>query len=211
MSFWTQIGPNYYFKSKRWRLTTALQVLLVCFAASTMIYGSIAVLGYTIFGDNLLSQITLNLPRDKISTKIAIYTTVINPFTKYAVVVTPIINAIEDKWRLCKRRTITILIRTTIVISSVLVALFVPFFGYIMAFIGAFLSVAISLLFPCLCYLKINKAARRFGLELIIIIGILLVGTLIGVLGTYISVGQIVSHMKPWRCICLIKASKQLF
>ncbi|XP_061345831.1 amino acid transporter AVT1I-like [Gastrolobium bilobum] len=173
------------------------KVLLVCFVASTIIYGSISILGYIMFGDYLKSQITLNLPTNKISTKIAIYTTIINPFTKYAVVITPIANAIEDKSLLCKSRPIAILIRTIIVVSTVLMALFIPFFGYVMAFIGAFLSVAISLLFPCLCYLKINKAARRFGFELIIIIGILLMGSFIGILGTYISVRQIVNQLKP--------------
>ncbi|XP_058769216.1 amino acid transporter AVT1I-like [Vicia villosa] len=172
------------------------KVLLVCFVASTAIYGTIAILGYMMFGDNLKSQVTLNLPTNKISTKIAIYTTVINPFTKYAIIITPIMNAIEEKWHLCKRRPISILIRTTIVVSSVLVALFVPFFGYIMAFIGAFLSVAISLLFPCLCYLKMHKAARRLGLELIIIIAIIVIGTFIGIQGTYISVVQIVNNVK---------------
>ncbi|CAJ2645327.1 unnamed protein product [Trifolium pratense] len=172
------------------------KVLLVCFVASTIIYGTVAVLGYRMFGDHLKSQITLNLPTNTISTKIAIYTTVINPFTKYPIVITPITNAIEEKWHLCKSRPISILFRTTIVVSSVLVALFVPFFGYIMAFIGAFLSVAISLLFPCLCYLKIHKAARRFGLELIIIIGILIIGTLIGIHGTYISLVKIAKNIK---------------
>ncbi|KAK7362324.1 hypothetical protein VNO77_04434 [Canavalia gladiata] len=171
------------------------KVLMVCFVASTIIYGSIAILGYTMFGEELKSQITLNLPTKKISTKIAILTTVINPFTKYAVVITPIANAIEDKWLLCKRKPIAILIRTTIVVSSVLMALFIPFFGYIMAFIGAFMSVAISLLFPCLCYLKINKTARRFGLEMVIIIAILVIGTFIGIIGTYLSVKHIVTHL----------------
>jgi vesicular inhibitory amino acid transporter len=65
-----------------------------------------------------------------------------------------------------------------------------------MAFIGSFLSVAISLLFPCLCYLKINNATKSFGLELIIIMGILLVGILMGICGTYISVEKIVNIMK---------------
>jgi len=148
------------------------------------------------FGDHLKSQITLNLPTNTTSTKIAIYTTIVNPFAKYAIVITPIINAIEEKWHLCKRRPVSILMRTSIVVSSVIVALFVPFFGYIMAFIGAFLSVAISLLFPCLCYLKMHKAARRFGLELIIIIAILIIGTFIGILGTYISLVKIVNNIK---------------
>ena len=164
--------------------------------ASTIINGAVAVLGYMMFGDNLKSQITLNLPTNKISTKIAIYATVITPFTKYAIVITPIINAIEDKWHLCKSRPVSILIRTSIVVSSVIVALYVPFFGYIMAFIGAFLSMAISLLFPCLCYLKMHKAARRFGLELMIIISILSIGTFIAIQGTYSSLDQIVKNIK---------------
>jgi len=148
------------------------------------------------YGENLKSQITLNLPISTISTKIAIYSTVINPFTKYAILISPITIAIEDKWHLCMSKPISIIVRTTIVVSSVLVALYLPFFAYVMAFIGAFLSVAISLLFPCLCYLKINKAAKRLGFELIIIIGILVIGTFIGIHGTYISVGQIVNQMK---------------
>ncbi|RDX78001.1 Amino acid transporter AVT1I, partial [Mucuna pruriens] len=171
------------------------KVLMVCFVASTIIYGVLAILGYTMFGDHLMSQITLNLPSKKVSTKIAIYTTVINPLTKYAILITPIANAVEDKWLLCKTKAISILIRTTIVISTVLMALFMPFFGYIMAFIGASFSVTISLLFPCLCYLKINIAARQFGLELIIIIAILIIGTFIGILGTYLSVKHIVNHL----------------
>jgi vesicular inhibitory amino acid transporter len=164
--------------------------------ASTIIYGTIVVLGYMMFGEHLKSQITLNLPTNTISTKIAIYSTVINPFTKYAIEISPITIAIEDKWHLCMTRPISILVRTIIVASSVLVALYIPFFAYIMAFIGAFLSVAITLLFPCLCYLKINKVAKKFGLELIIIMGILIIGTFIGIQGTYNSVEKIVNQMK---------------
>nr|KYP38699.1 Vacuolar amino acid transporter 1 [Cajanus cajan] len=171
------------------------KVLVVCFVTTTMIYGVIAVLGYTMFGDYLMSQITLNLPSKKLSTKIAIYTTLINPFTKYAVLITPIANAIEDRWLLCKRKSIAILVRTTIVVSTVVMALFMPFFGYIMELIGAFFSVTMSLLFPCLCYLQINKSVRQLGSELIIIIVILLIGTFIGIMGTYLSVKNIVNHL----------------
>ncbi|XP_019422916.1 PREDICTED: vacuolar amino acid transporter 1-like [Lupinus angustifolius] len=172
------------------------KVLLFCFITSTITYGSMAIIGYMMFGDYLKSQVTLNLPTKKISTEIAIYTTLINPFAKYAVIITPIANVIEDTKLFNKSKVISIFIRTTIVATTVLVALFIPFFGYVMAFIGAFLSVTVSLLLPCLCYLKINKAARRFGLELMIIIGILFIGSFIGVLGTITSVRQIVNHLK---------------
>lgn len=161
----------------------------------TIVYGLIGVLGYTMFGDHLMSQVTLNLPSKKISTKLAIFTTVINPLTKYAILITPIANTIEDKWLIGKRNSISILIRITILVSTVLMALFMPFFGYIMAFIGASYGVAMSLLFPCLCYLKLNKDARKFRLELIIILSILLIGIFIAIVGTYISGKDIVNHV----------------
>ncbi|XP_028801715.1 amino acid transporter AVT1I-like, partial [Neltuma alba] len=136
------------------------KVLLVCFIISTITYGLMAIIGYVMLGDFSKSQVTLNLPKRELSTKIAIYTTLINPITKYAITVTPIANAIES-------------------ISIVIVALFIPFFRYLMTFTGALLGVSGSLMLPCLCYLKINKATQRFGFELVIIIGILLIGPFI--------------------------------
>ncbi|KAJ7953817.1 putative Amino acid transporter [Quillaja saponaria] len=170
-------------------------VLLVCFVTSTITYGSMAILGYLMYGKYSKSQVTLNLPTRKISTKIAIFTTLINPLTKYAFIITPIANAMENTYPCLKRRTISILLRTVIMISTVSVALLLPFFGYIMTFIGAFLSVTLSMLFPCLCYLKINKAARRFGLELIVIVGVIVTGSFIGIMGTFTSVKQVVKHL----------------
>ncbi|MED6180268.1 hypothetical protein PIB30_008767 [Stylosanthes scabra] len=178
--------------------TQFYKVLMVCFIISTITYGSMAIIGYKMFGEYVNSQVTLNLPTNKISTKIAIYITLINPFTKYAVIITPIANAIEESLLLHNkgRRPITILIRTTIVLTTLLVALFVPFFGYVMAFIGALLSVTCSWILPCLCYLKMNKPTQRFRMELVIIIGILFTGSIIAIVGTYISVIQIVRHIK---------------
>ncbi|QHO03357.1 hypothetical protein HN51_037749 [Arachis hypogaea] len=177
--------------------TQFYKVLMVCFITSTITYGSMAIIGYKMFGEHVNSQVTLNLPTKKISTKIAIYTTLINPFTKYAVIITPITNAIEETLPLLyKGRPVVILIRTIIVLSTLLVALFIPFFAYVMAFIGAFLSVAGSWIFPCLCYLKMNKAAQKFGMELVIIIGILFTGSIIALVGTYISIIQIIHDIK---------------
>ncbi|XP_031274394.1 amino acid transporter AVT1I-like isoform X2 [Pistacia vera] len=145
------------------------KVLLVCFITSTINYGSMAVLGYLMYGQHLKSQVTLNLPLRKI--------------------------ALEDTSLLRGSRALSILIRTVLVISTVIVALTVPFFGYVMAFIGAFLSVTVSILLPCLCYLRINKGAQRFGMQLIVIVGILVIGSVVGVVGTYTSVKQIVKHL----------------
>ncbi|KAJ4962105.1 hypothetical protein NE237_022015 [Protea cynaroides] len=171
------------------------KVLVICFILCTLNYGSMAIIGYLMYGEDLKSQVTLNLPLGNLSSKIAIYTTLVNPFTKYAIMVTPIAVAIEDWFPLRNSRPISLLIRTAILISNVVMALTVPFFAYLMAFIGAFLSVVVSMLLPCICYLKIFKASRRFSLELVIISGILVLGTVVAVLGTYISLRQIVDHL----------------
>ncbi|KAG8375890.1 hypothetical protein BUALT_Bualt09G0006200 [Buddleja alternifolia] len=72
------------------------KVLQVCFIMSTISYGSMAILGYMMYGENLVSQVTLNLPIKSISSKIAIYATLINPITKYALIISPIAVALED-------------------------------------------------------------------------------------------------------------------
>lgn len=156
------------------------------------------VLGYYMYGDDIKSQVTLNLPVNKISTKLAIYTTLINPITKYAAITNPIAIAIEDSISpnyFFITQKIAILIRTLLLITTLILALFIPFFAYVMAFTGSFLSVTTSILIPCLCYLKINKSARQFGWELILIVAILVLGVFVGVLGTCSSINQIVKRL----------------
>lgn len=59
----------------------------------------------------------------------------------------------------------------------------------------AFFSVTASILLPCMCYLKIYKTGRGFGFEFIVIVGLLVAGTIVGVVGTYTSVKKVVTHL----------------
>ncbi|OIT25882.1 PREDICTED: vacuolar amino acid transporter 1-like [Nicotiana attenuata] len=159
------------------------KVLLLCFILSTITYGSMAIIGYLMYGQKLLSQVTLNLPTGKVSSKIAIYTATINPITKYALIVSPIITVL--------------VIRTVLVISTVIVALVVPFFEYVMTFIGAFTGISLSILFPCICYLKIRKPySRSVGIEVIFIGVIIVLGSFVAIYGTYVSLKNIISHVQ---------------
>ncbi|KAF3794209.1 Vacuolar amino acid transporter 1 [Nymphaea thermarum] len=171
------------------------KVLFACFVICTFNYGSMAVIGYLMYGNEVKSQLTLNLPVEKLSSKIAIYVTLVNPLTKYALIVTPIAATIEDN--LVSKSTIitSLLTRTTLVASTALVALAVPFFGYMMALIGSFLSITVSVLFPCICYLKICKGYRRSKLEVATIAVIMVVGCLIAIEGTYSSLQKIIQHL----------------
>ncbi|KAH1230368.1 Amino acid transporter AVT1C [Glycine max] len=68
-------------------------VLLACFGICTLLYAGAAVMGYTMFGEAILSQFTLNMPKELVATNIAVWTTVVNPFTKYPLYV-PYVNYI---------------------------------------------------------------------------------------------------------------------
>ncbi|XP_027352125.1 amino acid transporter AVT1I-like isoform X2 [Abrus precatorius] len=171
-------------------------VLLVCFLLTTAGYASMAIIGYLMFGPDVESQVTLNLPLDKVSSKIAIYTTLVNPICKFALMATPITNALKDLLpRTYKNRVTSILVSTVLVISTTIVALAVPFFGDLMSLVGAFLSVTASIMLPCLCYLKISGTYRKFGFETVVIGAIVVAAVAMGVSGTYTSVYEIVHHL----------------
>ncbi|TYH76027.1 hypothetical protein ES332_D04G057100v1 [Gossypium tomentosum] len=140
------------------------------------------------------SNVTLNLPAS-ISSKVAIYTTLVNPIAKYALMVTPIVNAIKTRFS-CRYnlRFLSILIGTNLLISTVLVALAIPFFGSLMSLVGALLSITASIILPRLCYLKISGIYRRFNGQLVGICLIIIVGVCLVIFGTYTSVLDIIGN-----------------
>lgn len=178
------------------------QVLFICFFLSTLMYASIGALGYMMFGNELSSQVTLNLPKSAIASKLAIYTTLLTPLAKYRVMINPLAVALEELiltpspsrihvigWSVC--------IRTMLVASTVSVAVAVPFFGYLMAFTGSFLSSSISIIIPCICYLKIFRR-RVSSREIVIIMVVLLFGIIASVVGTYSSLRDIGVQNSTW-------------
>nr|XP_043639719.1 amino acid transporter AVT1I-like [Erigeron canadensis] len=167
-------------------------VLIVCFTLSTISYGTMAIIGYMMFGEHLTSQVTLNLPTEKITSQIAIYTTLVNPIAKYAIIIAPIVTSVEETLAFLESKVTSWVIRICLVIATVVVALVVPYFGYVMAFIGAFLGISLSILIPCLCYWKILIGFKRFSPELMMILVIMLIGTVVAILGTYSAVANII-------------------
>ncbi|OAE22578.1 hypothetical protein AXG93_731s1210 [Marchantia polymorpha subsp. ruderalis] len=75
------VFPNVYTSMKRPQDFNL--VLQVSFFIVSLIYGGMAVMGISMFGQDTLSSITLNLPKEFLASKIAVWTTVINPITKY--------------------------------------------------------------------------------------------------------------------------------
>ncbi|XP_062106646.1 amino acid transporter AVT1I-like [Humulus lupulus] len=172
-------------------------VLILCFVICTVGYASMAVFGYLMFGSGVQSQITLDLPTGKLSSRIAIYTTLVNPIAKYALMVTPIIDAVKNGFPcFLNKRFFGLIIGIALVISSVIVALLVPFFASLMSLVGAFLSVTASIIIPCLCYLKISGIYRTFNSEMVLVAITILMGVAVTIIGTYTSVLDILVNLK---------------
>ncbi|KAI4340121.1 hypothetical protein MLD38_024989 [Melastoma candidum] len=169
------------------------KVCLVMFGLGTLSYTSMAVLGYLMFGHNLSSQITLNLPSNKISSKMAIYTTLLIPISKYALVTTPIVESIERSLPpKCNVRPIRLLVRTLLLLASLTVAISFPYFGILMALVGAVINVSGSVLMPCACFLRMFRSHGLPRVEVGIIVAILVFSMGVAVMGTYTSVKEMV-------------------
>ncbi|EPS62472.1 hypothetical protein M569_12318, partial [Genlisea aurea] len=168
------------------------KVLIVCFMVSTASYASMAILGYLMFGKHLQSQITLNLPISKVSSRVAIYTALVNPLAKYPLLVKPIVCALESRLMSDPKRLLSIVIRSSLVVSTVVVAISIPFFGDLMSLVGALLGASVSIIIPCSCFLKISGS--RFDFQSTSIWGMLAMGFVILVVGTYTAVRGIVAE-----------------
>ncbi|WVZ08793.1 hypothetical protein V8G54_022139 [Vigna mungo] len=94
-----------------------------------------------------------------------------------------------------KNRVTSILLSTSLVLSTTIIALVVPFFGSLMSLVGAFLSVTASILFSCLCYLKISDTYRKFGCETIAIVIIIMTTIVMAISGMYISLMEIAHNL----------------
>ncbi|KAK0591777.1 hypothetical protein LWI29_007874 [Acer saccharum] len=96
------------------------KVLLINFVICTITYVTMAALGYLIYGQNVQSQVTLNLPTEKFISKVAMYTILTGPIAKYASTIMPIATFIKSRLpaNYQDSKSISILIRISLLVIS---------------------------------------------------------------------------------------------
>ncbi|ONM18750.1 Transmembrane amino acid transporter family protein [Zea mays] len=173
------VFPNIYSSLKKSNQFPA--VLFTCIALSTVLFAAAAIMGYIMFGESTESQFTLNLPPNLVASKIAVWTTVTNPITKYpwtstsafCVHLFPYLTTLSLEELLPPNKQTypnIMMLRSALVVSSLIIALSVPFFGLVMSLVGSFLTMFVVVL--CV---------------FIIVVGLCCVGV-----GTYSSLSKII-------------------
>ncbi|CAK8541686.1 unnamed protein product [Lathyrus sativus] len=167
-------------------------ILYISVAFSLVMYVSVGVVGYLLFGDKVESQFTLNMPKELSASKIAIWTTVVTPLAKYALTLLPIVSSIEELVTSPRLScyAMSIVIRTALVLASLVVALSFPYFGSVMALIGSLMSMIVAIIYPCACYLKLHSG-RVSNIQMTNCILIIIVGVISAIIGTYSATTRI--------------------
>ncbi|KAF3449165.1 hypothetical protein FNV43_RR09893 [Rhamnella rubrinervis] len=120
-------------------------VLATSFVFCFLMYVGVAACGFLMFGNSVKSQFTLNMPKKLVASKIAAWTMVLNPITKFALTITPVMLSLEELLPLELRESysVSVIVRTILVFSTLIVSLAVPFFGSVMALIGSLLAMLV--------------------------------------------------------------------
>ncbi|KAL1549217.1 amino acid transporter AVT1D-like isoform X1 [Salvia divinorum] len=166
-------------------------ILAISFAISCLLYAGVAVLGFLMFGEATDPQFTLNLPTRLIASRIAGWAVVVAPLTKFGLSMTPVALALEELLPSDQlaSHTMPILIRTSLVVSTLVVALTVPYFGSMMALIGSLLIMLMSLVLPCACYMRIEQG-RLTKFQITVCSIVMGVGICCAAIGTYSAVAS---------------------
>jgi amino acid permease len=143
-------------------------MVTLSYSCALLIYFGVGVCGYLMYGRDAKDEITKNIKgnsSDKhwmsIVNILALILIVINPITKYSLMIIPI--TFDFTKRISgrasaghyKRKFLTIGIRTLVSALVLVAALVFPRFDVVMNFMGSLLSFTVSLTFPCVCYLKL--------------------------------------------------------
>ncbi|TKY66005.1 Vacuolar amino acid transporter 1 [Spatholobus suberectus] len=184
------VFPNIYSSMKE--PSKFPSVLYISFSFCLVMYMGVGIMGYLTFGDSVASQFTLNMPKELYASEIATWTTVVTPVAKYALTLMPIALSIEELATSPRLRchAMSVLVRTSLVILSLLVALFIPYFGSLMALIGSFMSILVAIIYPCACFLKL-QSGRLSTIEITSCVLIIVVGLVCASVGTYSAISKI--------------------
>eukprot|EP00741_Cyanophora_paradoxa_P021815 tig00000241_g21058.t1 len=168
------------------------RMLDVTYVVVMLAYAAMGVVGWLQHRGETQQQITLNLPKGPLSL-LATALVCVNPVVKTSLFLNPIGLAVEEVVAFESKpaaRAFSVAVRSSLVFASLAVAVCCPFFAYLLAFVGSFMTMAVSVFVPAMCYLRTFRGRLPWGTlawnRLIILFGVVCATS-----GTYVAVGSI--------------------
>ncbi|SAM03485.1 hypothetical protein [Absidia glauca] len=151
---------------------------------SALIYLTVAVAGYRMFGSETMQEITQNLvlvpEYNQMLNRMAVWLIALNPIAKYGLTLNPVNLSWElalirqpsiEAW--CSKQpwrgqAIRVIGKVLVSALVVMLAYCIPEFDRIMSLLGACFSFIISGMFPILCYIKLFGPSLLLGEKLVL-------------------------------------------
>eukprot|EP00199_Chlamydomonas_sp_CCMP681_P000942 CAMPEP_0119103356 /NCGR_PEP_ID=MMETSP1180-20130426/1798_1 /TAXON_ID=3052 ORGANISM="Chlamydomonas cf sp, Strain CCMP681" /NCGR_SAMPLE_ID=MMETSP1180 /ASSEMBLY_ACC=CAM_ASM_000741 /LENGTH=441 /DNA_ID=CAMNT_0007087827 /DNA_START=206 /DNA_END=1531 /DNA_ORIENTATION=- len=139
------------------------QVLNVAYLAVTLLCTFVGMAGYHMYGSAAADVVIFNLPTALATVCSCLL--LINPIAKFALTMEPVANAatiaagggkpVSGLPRLA--------VRTAVSIAILMAARSMPFLAYVMALVGSFMTISVSVTFPALCHLILCSKTSSSG------------------------------------------------
>jgi len=173
-------------------------MLCVSLGLVSVMYVVMALVGFGLQGASVPDNIVVGIRKEDPTSIWAIVGSALTaslPFTKFALSLSPVAEALEEllpvKLAQGQFVALSMLLRMALVVAALVVALSLPFFGYVAAVIGSMLSVTISVILPTACYARINWVSSKPA-ALVLPLMVCGFGVICAVSGTYMSISRLV-------------------
>eukprot|EP00762_Andalucia_godoyi_P003996 ANDGO_05664.mRNA.1 Amino acid transporter ANTL1 len=159
------------------------------------VYALVAAIGYGAYGSKTTSPIVLNMEKGAPLTIIAIAAVTAHVMSICPVVLNPVLLTIEGKRPWANRFLWRTAFRSAVFATCVVLAVVVPFFGDLLALIGALFNSFLTFVFPALFFVKIEFATLGF-LKRFYYIAVTVIGVVLAILGTIAAISTLADDIK---------------
>lgn len=139
--------------------------VIISYIMLLIFYLPVSIIGYSVYGSNVLDNILNNLPENALRYTVEILITG-HLATAFTIVLNPIFQGFEELARVpkhfCWQRAA---LRSGVVVVLAIMALTLPHFGPILSFIGGSTVSILGFILPVICYVRITFKSTRSGRE----------------------------------------------
>jgi len=137
-------------------VSTPFQVLNVAYLIVATLCTFIGAAGYYMYGSGACDIVIFNLPPGVLAT-LCCSLVLINPVAKFALTMEPV-GAAATKAAGTTSGFPRLIVRTIVALSILAAARSLPFLAYVMALVGSFMTISVSVTFPAICHQVIKRS-----------------------------------------------------